>query len=99
MAERTDMSRVLATLAAAIVALALTWCFADQAHAVEEISEFDTHVSTTQAGGHPDVDYKVTWTSPKLEQPAVQLRGRPASSTCISPPASSEIHTTFLPAG
>ena len=63
MAERTDMSRVLATLAAAIAALALTWCFADQAHAVEEINEFDTHVSATQAGGHPDVDYKVTWTA------------------------------------
>ena len=63
MAERTDMRRVLAALAAAIAALALTWCFADQAHAVEEINEFDTHVSTTQAGGHPDVDYKVTWTA------------------------------------
>ncbi len=63
MAERTDMSRVLAALAAAIAALALTWCFADQAHAVEEINEFDTHVSTTQAGGHPDVDYKITWTT------------------------------------
>ena len=78
MAERTDMSRVLATVAAAIAALALTWCFADQAHAVEEINEFDTHVSTTQAGGHPDVDYKVTWDDPKREPAALQLRGRPA---------------------
>ncbi|HEY1354788.1 MAG TPA: hypothetical protein VGF09_00590 [Solirubrobacterales bacterium] len=63
MAERKNMSRFFATLAAAIVAMALTWGFADRALAVEEISEFATHVSTTQAGGHPDVDYSVTWSA------------------------------------
>ena len=47
--------------------MALTWGFADRALAVEEISEFDTHVSTTQAGGHPDVDYAVTWTARELD--------------------------------
>jgi hypothetical protein len=63
MAERIGISRFLATLAAVIAAMALTWASADRALAVEEISEFDTHVSTTQAGGHPDVDYSVTWTA------------------------------------
>src|SRR5262249_40138678 len=63
MAERVEMRRFFVTVAAVAAAMALTWGLADRALAVEEISEFATHVSTTQAGGHPDVDYAVTWTA------------------------------------
>jgi hypothetical protein len=48
---------------AAIVALVIGLAVANRAHAAEEITEFDTNVSSTQAGGHPDVEYNIAWTA------------------------------------
>ena len=62
MAERRTTRGALA-LALALTALAFFWAFSDQALAGEEIFEFDTEVSSTQAGGHPDVRYTVGWTA------------------------------------
>jgi hypothetical protein len=45
------------------VALALTAAVgSDRAEAQMEVTEFNTQVSTSQAGGHPDVSYKTVWT-------------------------------------
>jgi hypothetical protein len=49
----------VATLAALVAVLA----FAGRAEAAQEITEFSTGVTSTQAGGHPDVEYTVTWTN------------------------------------
>ncbi len=52
-------------LALGLTALALLLCcaFAGSASATQEISEFSTEVSNTQAGGHPDVRYSIAWTT------------------------------------
>jgi hypothetical protein len=55
--------RVAAVLATALLALLFGWALTERAAAVEEITSFETHVSSTQAGGHPDVDYEVNWTN------------------------------------
>ena len=66
MAERIVGSatwpRALALLAAA-AAVIVCLGFASKAHASEEITEFTTGVTDTRAGGHPDVEYTVTWTT------------------------------------
>jgi hypothetical protein len=48
---------------AAILAVLLCAVFAEDALGTQEITEFRTGVSSTQAGGHPDVEYTIGWTS------------------------------------
>lgn len=50
-------------LAAAILTLLLCGVFAERTLGAQEITEFETNVSSTQAGGHPDVSYTTAWTS------------------------------------
>ena len=63
--DRTSGRARLLLIAAALLltlvgALAVP---ADHANAKAEVVEFDTEVSTTQAGGHPDVSYSVQMTT------------------------------------
>ncbi len=60
MAERTRPKFVAAF---AVLAIMLCWGLAERASAAQEITQFTTGVSSTQAGGHPDVEYSVDWTS------------------------------------
>jgi len=58
MRARVAIAGLLVALAATVGALG-----ADRAEAKMEVSEFTTSVSTSQAGGHPDVSYKTVWTN------------------------------------
>jgi hypothetical protein len=55
--------RGLTLLVAAIAAAALCLAFTGRAQATQEITQFDTGISSTQAGGHPDIEYEITWTN------------------------------------
>jgi hypothetical protein len=55
--------RVVGAVVLAFLVLLFGWVLGDRAGAAQEISAFETHVSSTQAGGHPDVDYRVSWTN------------------------------------
>ena len=63
MAELRVTRAALALTAALAAALVLCCAFSDQAQAGQEITEFNTDVSSTQAGGHPDVRYTIAWTT------------------------------------
>jgi hypothetical protein len=61
--EQPTRARRLTACLVAGLALALTaLVVANQADAKMEILQFTTDVSTSQAGGHPDVDYTTIWT-------------------------------------
>jgi hypothetical protein len=55
--------RVTSIAGLAFLVLLFGWALTDRAAATQEITEFKTHVSSTQAGGHPDVDYSISWTN------------------------------------
>lgn len=56
--------RAVATAAIVLSALlAMAIAGVQRADAAMEIKEFTTSASTSQAGGHPDVDYSVVWTT------------------------------------
>ena len=61
MAERNI--RVAGVLGLAFLVLLFGFVLADRAAATQEITDFEAKVSGTQAGGHPDVDYAVSWTN------------------------------------
>jgi hypothetical protein len=67
MTERTGgfgaLLRGLALAAASAALLILMLGFAGRADAAQEISQFTTATTSTQAGGHPDVEYEVTWSN------------------------------------
>lgn len=54
-------SRVALLLA--LLTVLSCWAFAERSDAAQEITQFDTEVSSSQAGGHPDVFYTVSWTN------------------------------------
>jgi hypothetical protein len=56
------ITKATVALAATLAILALGWAFSGKAFAGQEITEFNTEVSSTQAGGHPDVSYSISWT-------------------------------------
>ena len=57
------MAKAAIAICATALALLLGAGAADHALGAEEITEFTTGVSTTQAGGHPDIEYNVSWTN------------------------------------
>ncbi|HEY5051811.1 MAG TPA: hypothetical protein VII45_00200, partial [Solirubrobacterales bacterium] len=62
----TEMRKMKIWLLAAIAGLALAGVAASPAQAVApEITGFSASPSTTQAGGHPDVAFEVTYTTPE----------------------------------
>ena len=61
MAERNI--RVAGVLGLAFLVLLFGFVLADRAAATQEITNFEAKVSGTQAGGHPNVDYVVSWTN------------------------------------
>ncbi len=61
MAERNI--RVAGVLGLAFLVLLFGFVLADRAAATQEITNFEAKVSGTQAGGHPNVDYTVSWTN------------------------------------
>ena len=60
--DRARARRAGSTLVVALVLALCGWAMTDRADANMEILDFSTHVSTSQAGGHPDVDYTTIWT-------------------------------------
>ena len=63
MAERQHQPRARAPRARVRSSCSSAWCLADRAAATQEITNFEAKVSGTQAGGHPNVDYVVSWTN------------------------------------